>query len=127
MATDGKEVTRSDLLAMGWKPSDGFWALGHPVRILILNLLRDNGPVRYAEISRLIRLKGGSIAYHMRVLKPYLNKSNDGLYELNDLGKYLMQLFLATRNSMQKFEVSNLASSKAARLGKQQSDFELPH
>ena len=77
---------------LGWNLTDGFKALDHPARVLILTLLSENGPMRYNQLSTLVRLKGASMGYHMLVLRPYVVKNNDGLYELNELGKHLSRL-----------------------------------
>ena len=72
-----------------WEVNDGFRVLDHQIRRLILGLLHENGPMEYKKIASLLQAKSKNISYHLLVLRPYVVKNEDGLFELNELGKHL--------------------------------------
>jgi DNA-binding transcriptional ArsR family regulator len=71
-------------------------ALGHPLRINILRMLRENlsRGVRYSRIAERVKKKGGALDFHLNTLKkPLLIKSEKGVYHLSDAGIKALNFF----------------------------------
>ncbi|MCY3414229.1 MAG: ArsR family transcriptional regulator [Candidatus Heimdallarchaeota archaeon] len=60
------------------------------------------GPKHYAELSDLTGLKPGSIYHHLKVLEPLVIKEGQGLYNITDQGRQLVERQLLVEVSLQK-------------------------
>ncbi len=45
--------------------------LAHPIRIIIINYLKKNGPTSVSELTKLFDVKISSVSKHLKILKDY--------------------------------------------------------
>jgi hypothetical protein len=69
-----------------------FEALGHPVRIQILQAL-TNGPLSFSKLKNAVGIESsGHLAFHLGKLKPLVKVDADGNYELAQDGREALRL-----------------------------------
>ena len=74
-----------------------FEALGHPVRIRLLQTL-ERGPVGFAELKKAVGIdSSGHLSFHLGKLEGLLRTDQDGRYSLTDEGREALRIISATR------------------------------
>jgi DNA-binding transcriptional ArsR family regulator len=74
--------------------------LKDPTRQEILNLIGEKGKISYTDLLTYLNVSTGKLNYHLKILAPFLLKSNDG-YSLSDTGENaysILARFHDTRN-----------------------------
>lgn len=75
-----------------------FEALGHPVRIRILQTL-ERGPTGFADLKKAVGIESsGHLAFHLGKLEGLLKAGQDGDYSLTDEGREALRVVSATRS-----------------------------
>jgi DNA-binding HxlR family transcriptional regulator len=76
-----------------------FEALGHPIRIRILQSL-DERPMGFAELKKAVGIESsGHLSFHLTKLEGLLRADNSGAYSLTDEGREALRVVSATRGS----------------------------
>ena len=76
-----------------------FEALGHPVRIRILQAL-DERPMGFAELKKAVGIESsGHLSFHLGKLEGLLKVGDAGAYSLTDEGREALRVVSVTRGS----------------------------
>lgn len=74
-------------------------------------------PVRYNEIMEMTGLKPGSIYHHLKVLEPLVEKVDQGIYQITDQGREVIETLNLVEKPAQKPAVEQqLGKSKESKL-----------
>ena len=94
-------------------------ALSSPIRMQILDLLYDKGPLSYTEIMKSLRLSpdrdAGKFAYHLKMLiKAHLIEANsdNGAYVITDLGRVAVSMAHGIKEQVAKRRAMKVRTSR---------------
>jgi DNA-binding HxlR family transcriptional regulator len=84
-------------------------------KIILIELYKN--PLHYHEIMSLTNLKPGSIYHHLKILEPLVQKFDQGIYEITELGRNIIeQLELIPidfqKPNMKISRISNISQTK---------------
>ncbi|MEM3712924.1 MAG: winged helix-turn-helix domain-containing protein [Thermoproteota archaeon] len=83
-------------------------ALGHPLRIRILELLNEE-PLSFSELKRKVGIKSsGHLQFHLNKLGKLIATSIDGNYMLTDDGKEALRMLKTVKISHKNLETSQI-------------------
>ena len=80
---------------MNLKGSQGklYFALKHPLRCCIVQLLMANGALNSSELSNLLSISIGRCIYHLENLNDLIKKDKKQRYLLSEKGQQLINYF----------------------------------
>ncbi|MEM2936253.1 MAG: hypothetical protein QW231_03655, partial [Candidatus Bathyarchaeia archaeon] len=64
-----------------------FTSLSHPLRIGIIKVIHEKGPVPFSGLVKALNVDSGALGFHLKQLEPYLIRDENGNYDLSDAGK----------------------------------------
>lgn len=71
---------------------EAYAALAHPIRRKILDLLLEEGEVSYSRLVEVLHLKAGPLYHHLKMLKPFITKTQSKRYKITDEGKKIYSI-----------------------------------
>ncbi len=77
-------------------------SLSHPIRRKILRVLSEEKKKRFTELRDSLGIDGGHLTYHLNELGELLAKTEDGAYELSNLGRTSVSLMSDIEESSRK-------------------------
>jgi len=69
------------------KAAELFTSLSHPLRISIIKVVHEKGPVSFSGLMKALNVDSGTLGFHLKQLEPYLIRDENGNYGLSDAGK----------------------------------------
>ncbi len=74
-------------------------ALGHRIRRNIIKILAEEGPKGFTELMNKVGVKDtGTMTFHLKKLKEFIEKNRDGEYQLTDLGRQAYSVLQYTKS-----------------------------
>ena len=68
--------------------------LSNPIRQRILKLILEQGTISFTSLKEELQLTDGSLFYHIKMLKDYMQKDQQNFYQLNEKGKIVVDSLL---------------------------------
>ncbi len=70
--------------------SEEMRVLSNPIRQRILKLISEQGTISFTSLKEELELTDGSLFYHIKMLKEYIQKDQQNFYQLNERGKIVV-------------------------------------
>lgn len=74
-----------------------YFALNHPLRYSIIEILMANGALKSTEISDVLNISLGRCVYHLDNLSDFIKRDKKQCYKLSEKGIRAHKLFLYQR------------------------------